>query len=169
MVRFLKQIQPLWLLLLGAIVGYAAARLGSVPLLATSTDRTENITIATGFIDDGIEGIVSLDHLTGELNVMVPSLQGPFVHRYSYQTVNTDLRLEANKTPKYSMVTGQMRFQTAGGAQWSSLAIYVAEETSGNIAAYRVPWTRAMVTATRPTQGQIALFDVKPAGSSVRR
>jgi hypothetical protein len=117
-------------------------------LHAVATDRTETFAIATGFVDDGIEAIYFLDFLTGDLNAVVLGRQGRgFVALYRYNVIG-DLGVDPSKNPKYMMVTGaaDMR-RTVGRMQLSPSVVYVAEVTTGNVAAYALPWERSIYTA----------------------
>lgn len=118
------------------------------PLHAVATDRTENFAAATGFVDDGVEAVYFLDFLTGDLNALVLGRQGRgFVAMYG-RNVIADLAVDQAKNPKYLMVTGaaDMR-RTVGRVQLSPSVVYVAEVTTGNVAAYAIPWERAVYSA----------------------
>ena len=43
----------------------------TAPLHATATDRIDRSALATGFVEQGTEAVVFLDHLTGELQALV--------------------------------------------------------------------------------------------------
>jgi hypothetical protein len=119
------------------------------PLHAVATDRTETFAVATGFVDDGIEAVYFLDFLTGDLSAVVLGRQGRgFVAMYRYN-VTADLKVDPAKNPKYMMVTGaaDTRRGTVGRVLLSPSVVYVAEVTTGNVAAYAIPWERALYTA----------------------
>ena len=118
------------------------------PLHAVATDRTETFAVATGFVDEGIEAVYFLDFLTGDLSAVVLGRQGRgFVALYRCNVVG-DLGVDPSKNPKYMMVTGAADTRrTVGRVQLSPAVVYVAEVTTGNVAAYAVPWERALYTA----------------------
>jgi len=128
---------------LGLVVG---TMLPHAPLHAVATDRHENFAIATGHMDGGNEGIFFLDMLTGDLKGAVVS---PFTRQigYVYQTnVLKDLEVDASKSPKFLMVTGDLEVRPAGSAQFAQSVIYVAEVTSGKMACYVMPFNKGVLT-----------------------
>ena len=114
------------------------------PLHAVATDRSETFAIATGPVDEEVEAIYFLDFLTGDLSAVVLNrpLNG-FTAYYRYNVLN-DLRIDPSKNPRYMMVTG-MTFPRAGSSRLrpSLAAVYVAEITSGWVAAYAIPWSKS--------------------------
>jgi hypothetical protein len=118
------------------------------PLHAVATDRTETFAMATGFVDEGVEAVYFLDFLTGDLTAVVLGRQGRgFVALYG-RNIIADLGVDQAKNPKYLMVTGaaDMR-RSVGRVQLSPSVVYVAEVTTGNVAAYAIPWERSVYAA----------------------
>ena len=129
------------------------------PLHATATDRFGNFAIATGEVDDGVEAIYFLDFLTGELRAAVLSKQRPPQFNSFYQrNIAADMGVVPGSNPRYLMVTGQVDIRR-GAARMSpsSAVIYVAEITSGQVAAYGIPWN-----ADRHASGQIFKGEILP-------
>ena len=99
-------------MLVGAliVVGKGASSGGSLfgpetLLNATATESSDSMAIATGFIDEDVEGLFVLDFITGNLQVFVINprsgqLGGMYAH-------NVAAVLGAQKAPKYLLVTGQ--------------------------------------------------------------
>lgn len=112
------------------------------PLHAVATDRSDTFAIATGPVDNEIEAIYFLDFLTGDLRAAVLGLQGGFTAFYEYN-VREDLKVAADKTPKFQMVTG-MIYVRRGTARTrpASAAVYIADANTGLVAAYAIPWAR---------------------------
>lgn len=112
-------------------------------LHASATDSGETMAMATGEIADGVEGVFLLDYLTGEVRCWVVhprtgALGGMFRHN-----VMQDLGADTGKATKYLMVTGRANFRSTGGAvQRADSVLYVANSTSGQFAAYSIPWNR---------------------------
>ena len=113
-------------------------------LHATATDGSSTMAIATGPIDEGVEGLFVLDFITGELqcsvlNPRTGTLGGLFKHN-----VTLDLGVEQGKQPHYMMVTGVANFRPAAGGNVrpASSVVYVADANTGNYAAYWLPWNR---------------------------
>lgn len=153
----------LWLipgLLVGLAVGAWSVR---TPVLAVGNDRSENFAIATGPLDDTTEAIVALDPITGTLRAAAISpTTGVVTNVYERTTLAADMELEAGTTPKFLMVTGMNPLRARGGAQFGGSFIYVAETTSGKVAAYAMPFNRAQLNSSKTTQAQLELVAVIP-------
>jgi len=146
----------------GLIAGLALGGfLPNAPLHAVATDHTENFTIATGPVDDELEALFFLDFLTGSLKAAVISTTtGRFTSMYE-TTVMNDLGVNAAQNPKFLMVTGIAGLRRTGAnVNPGHSIVYVAEVTTGRVAAYAVPWTRGQATATSPVRGQLYKLDV---------
>jgi hypothetical protein len=152
--------RPVWLLS-GLVVGLAAgALLPHAPLHAVATDRQENFAIATGPLDGDVEAIYMLDFLSGTLKgYAINTVTGKFT-AYFERTILNDLGVDASKNPKYLVVTGGANRKRSGSIQPSVSVCYVAELTSGKLAAYAVPWSRGQSNAAQPVRGTFLLLDV---------
>lgn len=154
-----KQNQFVWLAI-GLVVGLVVGSFfPHVPLHATATDRFENYAIATGEVDDGVEAIYFLDFLTGELRAAVLSKQRPPRFNSFYQrNIAMDLGVDPSKNPRYLMVTGLVDIRRgASRMSPSNAVVYVAEITTGTVAAYAIPWN-----ADRHASGQIFHGEIIP-------
>jgi len=169
MLRNFKRNPMVWLafgLLIGLLIGGA---LPDTPLHAVSTDRIDTFAMATGPVDDDIEAVFFLDFLTGDLRAVVLGRQGNgFTAFYEYNAVFTDLGINPNKKPKFLMVTGVANLRRGGGAvQPSRAVVYVAEVTSGKMAAYAIPWSPQMYATGRVVRQALiplAVTPFRPAG-----
>lgn len=153
----------------GAALGFVAAALllgaglwPHTPLHATATDRHENFAIATGPLDENVEAVFFLDFVSGDLKAAVLSPQfGRFNAMFTRNILN-DLGVDPTQNPRYLMVTGVANLRRSGGGQFrpGASVVYIAELTSGKIAAYAVPWRPDIHNAGAPFQGEIGLLDV---------
>ena len=141
------------------------------PLHAVATDRYDTFAIATGPLDEEVEAIFFLDFLTGDLRAAVLSKQGVFNAFFEYNNVFGDLGVNPAKNPRFLMVTGMARMQR-GGARISpgNAVVYVAEITTGKVAAYAVPWNAALRNANVPIRQplmplSVARFRPPPPGA----
>ncbi len=155
-----------WLAAVGAALAVGLFLGGlwpNTPLHAVSTDRTETFAMATGPVDSEVEAVWFLDFLTGDLTALVLGRQaGTWTGRFTWN-VAADLGVDPQKNPKYMMVTGVTSIRRAGGsrAQPSNAACYVAEITTGKVAAYAIPWTQSLYAAGQVQGGR--LVPVGPA------
>lgn len=164
MIDTLRYYRGAWLVL-GVFVGLALGGLLPIwpetPLHAVATDRYENFAIATGAVDNDVEAIYFLDFLSGELMAAVLSNQsGKFIAFYR-QNVVQDLGIDVSKNPRYLMVTGianlirgQARYRPAPSV------VYIAELTTGRVAAYNVPWEPNLHRRNQVFMGNFVLLDV---------
>jgi hypothetical protein len=131
-------------LLTGLLGGLLLAVLWpNTPLHAVATDRSESFLMATGYLDDQVEGVYLLDCLTGELRGAAISKQNGRFHAFFGGNVATDLGVDQSKNPHYMMVTGLADIVHSGGRNVapSRGIIYIAEVTSGKVGAYGILWS----------------------------
>ena len=150
-----------WLMLfsglaLGTLFGLMLAATWSQPtestwqlpiteLQASATHGGNTMAIATGPIDQGVEGLFVLDFITGEMQCSVLNPRnGQLGGMYKHNVV-ADLGVaEGNKQPKYLMVTGAANFRVGGGnVRPAQSVVYVADGNTGRYAAYMLPWNRS--------------------------
>jgi len=99
---------------------------------------TDRKTIATVPLDDGMEAVVTLDHVTGTLTgYVLDRFTGKFFIQY--------LRNVAQDFPKaqgkFLMAAGRADFrQITGNERFANGVIYISEEASGQVVAYGLPW-----------------------------
>ncbi len=146
----------------GLMAGWMLANLQpQAPIEATATSQTENFAICTGAIDEDGEAVYMLDFLTGDLRGAVTNPQnGKFTAFYSYNVVK-DLGVDVSKKPQYTLVAGNQAFRRSpGGVQLGDNVVYVAELTSGKLAAYGVPWSRQLRSTTAGATNSFIPLDV---------
>lgn len=129
---------------LGLLTGLVLAGFWpSVPLHATATDKLDTFSMATGHVEDAVEGVFFLDHLTGELHAYVlgPTARGPGIQCHYFRNVSKDF--DAGEKAKYLMVTGLDDLARGGrgsSIQPSRALVYVAEVSTGKAIAYYLPY-----------------------------
>ena len=142
-------------IIIGAVVGANVGGLWpQIPVHATATHGQENFAIATGPIGIDVEAVYILDYLTGELKAAVAEFADRQVHVVLRIQHHQGPGHRRGKNPRYLMVTGMADMRKGGQGQLGSSVVYIAEFTSGNIAAYGLPWTMSRAHA-RPVHGQV--------------
>ena len=140
-------------LLLGVLIGIVlSAVLPARPLHAVATDSQDGFSLATGMIDNNLEGVYFLDYLTGTLKGAVISLSnGKFTTSYE-SNVLKDFQIEGGgRNPKFLLVTGLAALRRGPSQlQPGQSLIYVMELNSGICCAYAVPWTPGRTTTATP-------------------
>lgn len=122
----------------------AGLPLSELPLHATATDTGDSMAIATGPVDEEMEGIFFLDFLTGELALaVIASRKADMISGLFKTNVIKDLGVEQSKKPSYLMVTGAAQFvgQT-GRKRPGRCVVYVVDQNTGNFAGYGFNWDR---------------------------
>ena len=157
------QSRPAWLAagaVLGLVVGLNIAGVWpNVPLHASATQGLDKFAIATGLVDETVEAIYFLDFLTGDLRAAVINPKtGKFNALFS-RNIATDFG-ETGKGARYLIVTG-LADMPRGRAnfQFAKSIVYVAEATTGQVAAYTIPWNSAYHAAGKPQQYEFAPLD----------
>ena len=148
-------------MVLGTLIGMSKASSGlatsfevdGIVLQAATGDSSDKFCLATGKVSDSAEGVFLLDGLTGDLQCLVPYTRlGTFGGIFKTNVFN-DLKVQRSKTPRFIMVTGEASF--SGNNRPGNCIVYIVDASTGNYAAYGVPWNRQMETAGRPQQGQL--------------
>ena len=114
-----------------------------LPLHATASDTGETMSMATGPIDDEMEGVFFLDFITGELACAVLNSRTAKLGGIFKTNVIKELGIEEAKKPAYLMTTGRATFVGRTGQQQPARCIiYVCDQNTGNFAAYSLTWNR---------------------------
>jgi hypothetical protein len=129
------------------------------PLHAVSTDRVDTYAMATGPVDSEVEAVYFLDFLTGDLVAIVIGKQPGGWTGFFRTNVAADLAIDPQKNPKLMMVTGIASLRRSGGTrqQPSNAMCYVADVSSGVVAAYAIPWSPPMYAAGQIQTGPLAM------------
>ncbi len=113
-------------------------------LRGATADAGDSMAIATGPIDQGVEGVFFLDFITGRLSggVLNPKNLSP-LGAFFYDSVYRDLGIGDVKNPKLLMATGMMNVKSySGNVTLAESIVYVVDTNSGNYACYGLPWNK---------------------------
>jgi hypothetical protein len=145
---------------IGLVIGLSIQGIWpSVPLHASATHGLDKFAIATGVVDSGVEALYFLDYLTGDLRAAVIN---PKTGRFnSYFTRNIAADFGAGANAGYLLVTGSTDMpRGTANFQYARSVVYVASPTTGQIAAYVIPWNSSSQAAGRTQHGAFQLLDV---------
>lgn len=119
-------------------------------LHAMTAHGTEKKTIATVPLDAGMEAVVTLDHLTGDLTgYVLDRFTGKFFIQYRYNLLQDFPQSQG----KFLLASGTADFrQVTGNERFANGVIYVAEEASGQVIAYGLPWNSQARASGAPPQ-----------------
>ena len=142
-----------WIVLGILVGGLLSICIPAQPLHAVATSGQEGFQLATGPIDNTIEGVYFLDGLTGELQGAAINVNNGQFTTFFKANVIKDLRLGQAKNPKFLMVTGGAALRGRNIVQPGLSVIYVMEVNSGILGCYAVPWASAEhgVAGRRPS------------------
>lgn len=149
-------------LVMGLVIGLNIQGLWpNVPLHASATEGYESFSIATGLVDNGVEGLYFLDYLTGDLRGAVVDPKSGKFNAFFSTKITGDFGTQA-RNAKYLMVTGMADMPRGrAGFQPAKSIVYIADATSGQVAAYIMPWNGSLAAAGKPQQGTFQTLDVK--------
>ncbi|MBI83251.1 MAG: hypothetical protein CMJ81_08660 [Planctomycetaceae bacterium] len=132
-----------------------------IPVQASGAAHSNTIAAATGPIDDKVEGLFTLDFLTGELQCAVLYTYGPNMNTFGgiYRiNVVEDMQIEATKKPNYLLLTGFANYARGGRSgnnRVGASVVYVVDANTGNFAAYGVPWNPNAASRGTPQTGPL--------------
>lgn len=130
-------------------------------LQASTASQAEAFAMATGAIDSDVEGCFMLDFLTGELQCVVLNFRTGRFGGFFRTNVIQDLGSDPAKKPKYVMVAGAINFpRGAAAARPGHSVVYVLDTTTGNFAAYGLPWRRELAATGQGQMAGLVLLDV---------
>ena len=150
--------------------GGGGVSLPAIPVEAATAQNYENFAVATGPVDDNVEAFYFLDFLTGNLRATaINTRQGAFGAFYEYN-IAQDFDTAGAKNPKYLMVTGSAKIPRGrGNTQIAGSVVYVTEATTGQMAAYIMPWNSSMQAAGKQQIGTfMKIADVQLRDTFVR-
>lgn len=113
-------------------------------LRAGTSSRTDSLSMATGLIDNNVEGLWVLDHLTGNLQCWVLGPRTGAVGAIYATNITKDLGIGRAGEAELMMVTGN--FLWDGGNTGNNIPgqsiCYVGDAKTGNVVGYGVLYNR---------------------------
>jgi hypothetical protein len=133
-------------------------------LKAAAAVGDERFYAATGPIDGDVEGLFTLDPLTGTLQCSVIYVNGPLASQVGavfQHNISDDFPLDRNKQPHYLMLTGQANFPRGGMQNRPASSVcYVIEVNTGKFVAYGIAWNAGAVMAGQTQKGKFVLLGI---------
>lgn len=137
-------------LLAGILLLQALSERGPQTAYAMTAHGTDKKTMVTVPLDAGMEAVVTLDHVTGDMTGYVLNrVTGQFFIRYRHN-ITKEFPEHAGS---YLMATGLADFRGFNNnTRIASGVIYVSEESSGRVVAYALPWNTQFATSNAGNQ-----------------
>lgn len=100
-----------------------------------ATSMGKSISIATGMIDDSVEGVFVLDHLTGNLVCWIMNSRSGDIGGVFQTNVTAALGIQGKADPDFVIATGKFDFTNfrKGNLKYAGCICYVGESSSGKI------------------------------------
>lgn len=140
--------------LAGPWESFAAASSLKTSLL-DSASGGKKVSLATGLIEDGTEGLFALDHETAVLYCWVlDPRNGNTIGQFT-ANVGTQMGLAPGGDLDFVMTTGALPFQggRAANARPINSVVYVAEGNSGKVVGLSLGWNQTLATRSAPQEG----------------
>jgi hypothetical protein len=158
--------RPAWVgagIVIGLIVGLNIQGIWpTIPLHAAATHGLDKFAIATGFVDEEVEALYFLDYLTGDMRAAVINQKTGEFNAFFTRNIVNDFG-GAGRSTGYLMVTGAANMPRGTAKfQFARSIVYVADASTGQVAAYTIPWNSTTYFAGRPQHGEFYRLDVKP-------
>ncbi len=121
-----------------------------------TASRGKSLSLATGFVDlnEGVEALYGLDHLTGDLHCWLLHSQTGAVAATFTASPGRDLEVTADAD--YVMVTGLMDFVgTAGNVRPSHSVVFVGDGNTGNVVGYVLMYNRGALQRGEHGTGEL--------------
>lgn len=128
-------------------------------LHAGTATRAKSLSMATGQIDDRVEGLFVLDHISGNLQCWVLNPRNGEPIGFYSANVKQDLASTGKSGESdYVMVTGNFFFQGGSGNSTPGRTVcYVGEASTGNVVGYGLIYDTQAIKRGNPQQGPLKL------------
>jgi len=157
-------------IVLGFVLGLNVQGLWpNVPLHATATHVLDKFVICTGLVDDTVEAIYFLDFLTCDMRAAVINPKTGKFNAFFTRNIAADFGA-VTKNPRYLIVTGFADMPRGRASfQFAKSIVYVAEASTGQVAAYSIPWSTSLQAAGKPQSGEFQPLDLAQFRTAIVR
>jgi hypothetical protein len=128
---------------------------------AEATHGNDTLVMSTFLLEDGVEGLATLDSLTGELKVFVINPKTGKFTLGGKRNLLSDLKIERGKKVSLLMVSGVTKFAGAAGAgaTFASGVLYVMDGNTGKFVAYSIAYPPGALAAAAEVAVEITPLD----------
>lgn len=137
------------------------AQLPPMELMAGTAARTKSLSMATGLIDNNVEALFVLDHLTGNLQCWLLNTKTGNVGGIYRASAATDLAVAGKSgTPEYIMTTGNFFFRggTSGSNTPANSICYIGDANTGNVVGYSLTYNEQALNRGIAANGALKLI-----------
>src|SRR5262245_10763276 len=134
----------------GGYVERARVQWLETKLHAAAAQSGTSLCVATGPIEQGVEGIFVLDFISGELSCGVMNPRTGQISGLFRRNITADAGVAQGKQPKYMLATWMLAVLGLATNDRPSLSLcYVADSTSCRYMAYILPWNTQVASQNR--------------------
>lgn len=136
-------------------------QLPPMELMAGTAARTKSLSMATGLIDNNVEALFVLDHLTGNLQCWLLNTKTGNVGGIYRASAATDLAVAGKSgTPEYIMTTGNFFFRggTSGSNTPANSICYIGDANTGNVVGYSLTYNEQALNRGIAANGALKLI-----------
>ena len=151
------------LLVIGVVLGAQIATRNDsqspMKLMAETSARGKNVSMATGLVDQDMEGLFILDHLNGNLQCWVINLRNNEIGGIFRTNIFDALpALKQGADLDFVLTTGFVNFQNRGNQVPARSIAYVAEGKSGGVAGFSFQFNKAAIQRGQLQEGALELI-----------
>ncbi len=145
-------------------IGHSSQQNPILSLNADSAVKGKTISMATGAVSEGVEGLYVLDHASGNLQCWILNPRTGAVGGIFQTNILQDLPTDKPGAGDYVMVTGAFIFRApvANNMSPSASICYVADESTGNVVGYSFNFNRQALTRGTMQSGVMAAVCAGP-------
>lgn len=131
---------------------------------ADASAMGKNMSIATGWITDSIEGVFVLDHLTGNLQCWVMNSRSGDIGAVYRTNVTAALGLQTGTEADYVIATGRFDMTNfrKGSLRYANCICYVGESNTGKIVGYSFAYDATTGARGQAQAGEMELVATFP-------
>ena len=132
---------------------------GALPVYADNASRGDNISMATGFIEEDTEGLFVLDHQTGLLQCWLLNRQTGAIGGIFSANAGKALQIDKASNADFVMTTGRIDFAgTQGNQRPGGSVCYVGDGNTGRVVGFGVQINVAALNARQQQAGELAVI-----------
>jgi hypothetical protein len=142
-----------------------AVLVGGSRASADGTHGNDTLVMSTVVIDEGVEGLATLDTITGELRVFVLNPKAGKFTLGGKRNLLADLKIEKGRKVSLLMVSGVTRFAGAAapGAVAAPGVIYIMDGNTGKFIGYGLTYPPGALAAAAEAEIVITPLDANTA------
>ena len=132
-----------------------------IELHADSAARGKALSFATGMVDDGVEGLFVLDHLTGNLQCWILNKISGDIGGIYATNIGKDMQIEKVADGDFVMTTGRVKFNPMnrrGNVRPGQCICYVGDGNTGKVIGYGLEFNPQAIAQGAAQQDELLVI-----------